>query len=185
MQDATELRGTTVWAPPRAQVIFTVHPPQRLAAINIFPLIVNCIIHNINCVLLIGGDNNLFVSLQYFNARCNRNIVNALPKELSQKVLQMYLNKLYEGFLFRACKMIKMGVLMCFRRASLMAKQKFRCAGCGMKIAAEYMGRLRYCEYLGRYFCTGCHSGSTTTIPGRILAKWDFSKYVAIIVVIN
>lgn len=58
-----------------------------------------------------------------------------------------------------------------------MANQKYRCAGCGMKIAEEYMGRLRYCEYLGRYFCTGCHSGSTTIIPGRILAKWDFNRY--------
>ena len=57
-----------------------------------------------------------------------------------------------------------------------MARQKFRCAGCGMKVAEEYMGRLRYCEYLGRYFCTGCHSGNTTIIPGRILAKWDFTK---------
>ncbi|XP_014280038.1 run domain Beclin-1-interacting and cysteine-rich domain-containing protein isoform X1 [Halyomorpha halys] len=91
MRDATELRGTQLWAPPRPQVIFTVHPPQR--------------------------------------------------------------------------------------RAVVMARQKFRCAGCGMKIAEEYMGRLRYCEYLGRYFCTGCHSGNTSIIPGRILAKWDFTKY--------
>ena len=29
MRDATELRGTELWAPPRPQVIFTVHPPQR------------------------------------------------------------------------------------------------------------------------------------------------------------
>lgn len=62
-------------------------------------------------------------------------------------------------------------------RRTLMAKQSYRCAGCGMKVAPSYAHRYRYCEYLGRYFCTGCHSNQTALIPGRVLAKWDFARY--------
>ncbi|XP_063236877.1 run domain Beclin-1-interacting and cysteine-rich domain-containing protein isoform X2 [Bacillus rossius redtenbacheri] len=62
-------------------------------------------------------------------------------------------------------------------RRVLMAKQNYRCAGCGMKVAPEYAHRFRYCEYLGRYFCTGCHTGQLAVVPGKILAKWDFSRY--------
>lgn len=59
-----------------------------------------------------------------------------------------------------------------------MEKQSFRCASCGTRVDQKYASKFRYCEYLGRYFCTGCHSGQTTIIPGRVLSKWDFSKYV-------
>ncbi|KAJ8867204.1 hypothetical protein PR048_030999, partial [Dryococelus australis] len=62
-------------------------------------------------------------------------------------------------------------------RRVLMEKQNYRCAGCGMKVAPEYAHRFRYCEYLGRYFCTGCHTGQLAVIPGKILTKWDFSRY--------
>lgn len=58
-----------------------------------------------------------------------------------------------------------------------MAKQNYRCAGCGMKVAVEYANRFRYCEYLGRYFCTGCHTNQLALIPGKILSKWDFTRY--------
>ncbi|KAG8228089.1 hypothetical protein J437_LFUL000088, partial [Ladona fulva] len=58
----------------------------------------------------------------------------------------------------------------------VMAKQGHRCAGCGMKVAPEYAHRFRYCEYLGRYFCTGCHSNQLALIPGRVLSKWDFTR---------
>ncbi|XP_043284553.1 run domain Beclin-1-interacting and cysteine-rich domain-containing protein [Venturia canescens] len=57
------------------------------------------------------------------------------------------------------------------------AKQNYRCAGCGMKVAVEYANRFRYCEYLGRYFCTGCHTNQVALIPGKILSKWDFNRY--------
>ncbi|KAL0274218.1 UNVERIFIED_CONTAM: hypothetical protein PYX00_006690 [Menopon gallinae] len=87
----TLLRGTSDWAPPRAQVIFTLHPPPV--------------------------------------------------------------------------------------RRALLNKQNFRCAGCGLRVAQEYAHRFRYCEYLGRYFCTGCHSNQLAVIPGRILFKWDFGRY--------
>ncbi|XP_049801499.1 run domain Beclin-1-interacting and cysteine-rich domain-containing protein isoform X1 [Schistocerca nitens] len=90
MHLATPLRGTMEWAPPRPQVIFTLHPPPV--------------------------------------------------------------------------------------RRTLMVKQNYRCAGCGMKVAPEYSNRFRYCEYLGRYFCTGCHTGQLAPIPGRILTKWDFTR---------
>ncbi|KAK3925173.1 Run domain Beclin-1-interacting and cysteine-rich domain-containing protein [Frankliniella fusca] len=62
-------------------------------------------------------------------------------------------------------------------RRTLMAKQSYRCAGCGMKVAPSYAHRFRYCEYLGRYFCTGCHSNQTAIIPARVLTKWDFNRY--------
>ncbi|XP_071453937.1 run domain Beclin-1-interacting and cysteine-rich domain-containing protein isoform X2 [Hetaerina americana] len=88
MKQATPLRGTFEWAPPRPQIIFTPHPSPKV----------------------------------------------------------------------------------------VMAKQGHRCAGCGMKVAQEYAHRFRYCEYLGRYFCTGCHSNQLALIPGRVLTKWDFTR---------
>ncbi|KAL1124264.1 hypothetical protein AAG570_002034 [Ranatra chinensis] len=87
----TPLRGTSQWAPPRPQIIFTTHPPPK--------------------------------------------------------------------------------------RKELMQKQQLRCAGCGVKVLPEYANRFRYCDYLGRYFCTGCHSSKQAIIPGRILSKWDYSRY--------
>ncbi|OAD58627.1 Run domain Beclin-1 interacting and cystein-rich containing protein, partial [Eufriesea mexicana] len=85
------LRGTTEWAPPRPQIIFTPHPPPM--------------------------------------------------------------------------------------RRTLIAKQNYRCAGCGVKVAIKYANKFRYCEYLGRYFCTGCHTNQVAFIPGKILFKWDFNRY--------
>ncbi|KAF3426723.1 hypothetical protein E2986_04488 [Frieseomelitta varia] len=63
------------------------------------------------------------------------------------------------------------------RRRTLIAKQNYRCAGCGMKVAIKYANKFRYCEYLGRYFCTGCHTNQVALIPGKILSKWDFNRY--------
>ncbi|XP_039279573.1 run domain Beclin-1-interacting and cysteine-rich domain-containing protein isoform X2 [Nilaparvata lugens] len=91
MRQATLLRGTTDWAPPRPQVIFTLHPSPV--------------------------------------------------------------------------------------RRVLMTKQNYRCAGCGMKVVPDYAHKYRYCEYLGRFFCTGCHMNQQAIIPGRVLSKWDFAKY--------
>ncbi|XP_055073928.2 run domain Beclin-1-interacting and cysteine-rich domain-containing protein isoform X1 [Misgurnus anguillicaudatus] len=56
------------------------------------------------------------------------------------------------------------------------AKQNYRCAGCGIRIEPEYIKRLRYCEYLGRFFCQCCHENAQALVPGKILRKWDFSK---------
>ncbi|EHB15359.1 hypothetical protein GW7_16594 [Heterocephalus glaber] len=55
--------------------------------------------------------------------------------------------------------------------------QNFFCAGCGTPIEPKFVKRLRYCEYLGKYFCDGCHSYSESCIPARILMLWDFRKY--------
>ncbi|KAJ6655527.1 hypothetical protein lerEdw1_005105 [Lerista edwardsae] len=57
------------------------------------------------------------------------------------------------------------------------AKQNYRCAGCGIRTDPDYIKRMRYCEYLGKYFCQCCHENSQMVIPSRILRKWDFSKY--------
>nr|XP_054770936.1 run domain Beclin-1-interacting and cysteine-rich domain-containing protein-like [Lytechinus pictus] len=63
------------------------------------------------------------------------------------------------------------------KRKQLIAKQNFRCAGCGMKAERGFLKRLRYCEYLGKYFCQCCHTNASSPIPSRILRKWDFSRY--------
>ncbi|XP_035772509.1 run domain Beclin-1-interacting and cysteine-rich domain-containing protein-like, partial [Neolamprologus brichardi] len=63
------------------------------------------------------------------------------------------------------------------KRKIIVAKQNYRCAGCGTRIDPDYIKRLRYCEYLGRYFCQCCHENSQAVVPGRVLRKWDFSKY--------
>ncbi|CAB1418482.1 unnamed protein product [Pleuronectes platessa] len=39
------------------------------------------------------------------------------------------------------------------------------------------MKKLRYCEYLGRYFCDCCHGGSEAVIPARVLSCWDFNRF--------
>ncbi|NXK97396.1 RUBIC protein, partial [Formicarius rufipectus] len=62
-------------------------------------------------------------------------------------------------------------------RKVAVAKQNYRCAGCGIRTDPDYIKRLRYCEYLGKYFCQCCHENAQTVIPSRILCKWDFSKY--------
>ncbi|XP_053093951.1 run domain Beclin-1-interacting and cysteine-rich domain-containing protein isoform X2 [Pangasianodon hypophthalmus] len=63
------------------------------------------------------------------------------------------------------------------KRKVLVMKQNYRCAGCGTRIDPDYIKRLRYCEYLGRYFCQCCHENAVAVVPGRVLCKWDFSKY--------
>ncbi|XP_062869219.1 run domain Beclin-1-interacting and cysteine-rich domain-containing protein [Trichomycterus rosablanca] len=63
------------------------------------------------------------------------------------------------------------------KRKVLVAKQNYRCAGCGTRIDPGYIKRLRYCEYLGRYFCQCCHENALAVVPGRVLGKWDFTKY--------
>ncbi|NXI55224.1 RUBIC protein, partial [Chloroceryle aenea] len=62
-------------------------------------------------------------------------------------------------------------------RKVAVAKQNYRCAGCGIRTDPDYIKRLRYCEYLGKYFCQCCHENAQIVIPSRILRKWDFSKY--------
>ncbi|XP_030056362.1 protein associated with UVRAG as autophagy enhancer [Microcaecilia unicolor] len=63
------------------------------------------------------------------------------------------------------------------KRDAIVAAQNFLCAGCGTQVEPKYTRRLRYCDYLGKYFCDCCHSYAESSIPARILTKWDFSKY--------
>lgn len=63
------------------------------------------------------------------------------------------------------------------KRDLVVAAQKFFCAGCGTSIEPKFVRRLRYCEYLGKYFCDCCHSYAESCIPARILTTWDFRKY--------
>ncbi|XP_037832250.1 protein associated with UVRAG as autophagy enhancer isoform X2 [Kryptolebias marmoratus] len=63
------------------------------------------------------------------------------------------------------------------RRSEVVALQHYLCAGCGTEVEPRYIKKLRYCDYLGRYFCDCCHSSSDAVIPGRVLSCWDFSRY--------
>ncbi|XP_055100601.1 protein associated with UVRAG as autophagy enhancer isoform X4 [Symphalangus syndactylus] len=63
------------------------------------------------------------------------------------------------------------------KRDFVVAAQNFFCAGCGTPIEPKFVKRLRYCEYLGKYFCDCCHSYAESCIPARILMMWDFKKY--------
>ncbi|XP_065503064.1 protein associated with UVRAG as autophagy enhancer isoform X2 [Caloenas nicobarica] len=63
------------------------------------------------------------------------------------------------------------------KRDAVVAAQNFTCVGCGTPIESKYIRRLRYCDYLGKYFCECCHSYAQSSIPARILLKWDFKKY--------
>ncbi|KAI9534524.1 hypothetical protein NQZ68_012757 [Dissostichus eleginoides] len=63
------------------------------------------------------------------------------------------------------------------RRSEVVALQHFLCAGCGTELERRYIKKLRYCDYLGRYFCECCHGGSEAVIPGRVLTCWDFNRY--------
>lgn len=56
----------------------------------------------------------------------------------------------------------------------LLKTQRCRCAGCGTKVEAKYANTFRYCHYLGRYFCTGCHTGKRARLPQMIIHQWDF-----------
>ncbi|NXL52704.1 RUBCL protein, partial [Podilymbus podiceps] len=63
------------------------------------------------------------------------------------------------------------------KRDAVVATQNFTCVGCGTPIESKYIRRLRYCDYLGKYFCDCCHSYAQSSIPARMLMKWDFKKY--------
>ncbi|NXE23701.1 RUBCL protein, partial [Ardeotis kori] len=63
------------------------------------------------------------------------------------------------------------------KRDVVVAAQNFTCVGCGTPIESKYIRRLRYCDYLGKYFCDCCHSYAQSCIPARMLMKWDFKKY--------
>lgn len=62
------------------------------------------------------------------------------------------------------------------RRRQLL-QQANRCAGCGMKVQPAYLHTFRFCDYLGKYFCSACHKNQISSIPARVLDKWDFSLY--------
>lgn len=57
-------------------------------------------------------------------------------------------------------------------------KRRFSAGRCSSSVcSAEFVKRLRYCDYLGKYFCECCHSYAEYCIPARILTRWDFRKY--------
>ncbi|XP_067640504.1 run domain Beclin-1-interacting and cysteine-rich domain-containing protein isoform X2 [Eurosta solidaginis] len=62
-------------------------------------------------------------------------------------------------------------------RKEIIQKQNTRCAGCGMRVSRQYMKSFRYCTYLGKYHCTGCHRNQISPIPAKILQDWDFKCY--------
>lgn len=63
------------------------------------------------------------------------------------------------------------------KRKLQLAKQNYRCAGCGMRVSPGQLSRLRYCSYLGKLFCRCCHGDARAMIPARVLERWDFGFY--------
>lgn len=63
------------------------------------------------------------------------------------------------------------------KRTLALSSQKWMCAGCGMRVEQRYSRSYRWCHYLGKYFCTGCHSNTGHLIPARVIHHWDFKKY--------
>eukprot|EP01105_Mastigella_eilhardi_P001113 TRINITY_DN1139_c0_g1_i2.p1 TRINITY_DN1139_c0_g1~~TRINITY_DN1139_c0_g1_i2.p1 ORF type:complete len:287 (+),score=76.34 TRINITY_DN1139_c0_g1_i2:29-862(+) len=58
-----------------------------------------------------------------------------------------------------------------------------RCYGCGAALAlapdgAPAPGKVRFCEYTQRHFCTGCHHNKHFYIPAQVLRHWDFRQYL-------
>lgn len=62
-------------------------------------------------------------------------------------------------------------------RSQLLTRQQYRCAGCGMHVQRQYQQHFRYCNYLGKFLCTGCHRNQLSAIPAKILQNWDFRCY--------
>ena len=90
------------------------------------------------------------------------------------------------------------------RRTVGLSAQRWHCSGCGMKVGVNvgpsckafdsnldvlfsfislpmlrqveqrYSKSYRWCNYLGKYFCSGCHTNQTALIPARIIHHWDF-----------
>ncbi|XP_037076445.1 run domain Beclin-1-interacting and cysteine-rich domain-containing protein-like [Pollicipes pollicipes] len=63
------------------------------------------------------------------------------------------------------------------KRSAAMARQSHRCAGCGLKVSPALAKKFRWCEYLGRYFCAGCHENQQFYVPARIIHKHDYNMY--------
>ncbi len=80
------------------------------------------------------------------------------------------------------CDSVKLGLIyiICVLNFSiniLTKTQRCRCAGCGTRVDMKYVSTFRYCYYLGRYFCTGCHTGKRARLPQMIIHQWDFSPH--------
>ncbi|CAI4230998.1 unnamed protein product [Auanema sp. JU1783] len=60
---------------------------------------------------------------------------------------------------------------------TLLEQQKYRCAGCGVKIDQQYLKRVRLCEYYCKVFCQCCHQGLKSVIPSKILNMWNFKEF--------
>lgn len=64
------------------------------------------------------------------------------------------------------------------KRQEQIAKQNYRCCGCGLQIQRQDIPRMLYCYYTGKYFCKyGCHSSTKTIIPAYVINKWSFKLY--------
>nr|XP_032834510.1 run domain Beclin-1-interacting and cysteine-rich domain-containing protein-like isoform X2 [Petromyzon marinus] len=60
-------------------------------------------------------------------------------------------------------------------KKEILTSQNYRCAGCGRSVEPGFLGRVRFCEYSGGYFCACCHVGSRAALPALVLRRWDFS----------
>jgi len=62
-------------------------------------------------------------------------------------------------------------------RKTMMCQQRWQCAGCALRVEERYSKSFRFCHYLGKFFCTGCHENQLAIIPARVIQDWDFKRY--------
>jgi len=59
-------------------------------------------------------------------------------------------------------------------QALQLAEQRGLCAGCKERLSTSLFNQLRYCHFLGSYFCGNCHQGDLWPIPAYVAQRWDF-----------
>lgn len=65
--------------------------------------------------------------------------------------------------------------MLTLNQESSLAKQDYRCAGCGCPIGLIY-GPARVCGFTGGLYCYECHLDDESIIPARVFLNGDWSK---------
>jgi run domain Beclin-1 interacting cysteine-rich containing protein len=45
-----------------------------------------------------------------------------------------------------------------------------------MSLESNQIKFLRFCNYIGKYFCVSCHQNSLSSIPAYIILRWNFKR---------
>jgi len=66
-------------------------------------------------------------------------------------------------------------VIRPIEKKGTLSEQNTLCFGCGTPLSQGWFTSVRFCRYIGKYFCNSCHKNNKFLNPGRILFYWDFS----------